>query len=107
MTPETRHSKTDDPDLMLFVTGDSPRSSRARLNLLKALQAFESRRIEPREIDVTRSPDTALEYGIFASPALVYHKPEGRPGILYGDLSDRESLHGFLADALASTEDSR
>jgi hypothetical protein len=47
-------------------------------------------------IDVDKTPQTALDQGIFVNPALQVIEPE--PGMLiYGDLSDLKDLEAILA----------
>lgn len=85
------------PQLVLLVTGDAPRSRRARANLAAALEGAGLGEVEPREIDLIARPDQTVAWGVFATPALI--KPTGgRGSVLYGDLSDREALEHFLAD---------
>lgn len=101
----SRHSPTSgesEQHLILFVAGDSPRSSRARANLERALDSAGMGDIAPREIDLLREPEQAVVHGLFATPALL-RTGEGRsPAVLYGDLSDRDSLMRFLADLAGS-----
>lgn len=84
-------------DLILFVTGDAPRSRRARANLRRILQDLGSDSA-PREIDLVEQPEQGLRYGIFASPALL-RMDQSRPVILYGDLSEDSRLRHFLGNA--------
>jgi len=84
--------------LILFVTGDSPRSVRARANLAAALAAAGFKEDWPREIDLLQEPEQAIAYGMFATPALLRMSRGNAPSVLYGDLSDPASLVQFLAD---------
>ena len=94
MNPQFEDTEQRAISLMLFVAGNSPRSNRAVRQLNEAL---ETRGIDPSAVEVVdalRQPRVALEYRIFATPALI-----ARPlsdGALYGDLSDREALDRFL-----------
>jgi circadian clock protein KaiB len=84
------------PRLILFVTGDAPRSLRARANLAETLKRLD---IDPTalvEIDLTADPTQTLSYGIFATPALLRASESGRSEVLYGDLSERKTLERFL-----------
>lgn len=85
-----------DNRLILFVTGDAPRSRRARQNLRAALDRLDLQGIAPEEVDVIREPQRALALGLFANPALVLVTADQRSQFLYGDLSDAERLDAFL-----------
>lgn len=87
--------------LVLFVTGDAPRSRRARANLARALEDLGTT-ARPREIDLVEEPAESLRYGVFATPALLHLGEDGPEGVLYGDLSESAHLQRFLADALGS-----
>lgn len=92
---EQHEAKGD--ELILFIAGDAPRSRRARANLAAAFQQAHRSAPRLREIDVLREPVAAIDHGIFATPALVRPQDSGAPSVLYGDLSDTDSLHRFLA----------
>ncbi len=65
-------SQTDNSllsQLVLFTTGDSPRSMRARANLGQALKSLGVEGIRAKEIDLIQNPDKVLEHGVFATPA--------------------------------------
>lgn len=96
-------SSTTNAALILYVTGDSPRSRRARANLEQALESLQLSPDMTREIDLIESPGEALRNGIFATPALVRDGSEKRPAILYGDLSDERRLRHFLASLVQSS----
>ena len=85
-------------DVTLFITGDSPRSLRARSNLATALERIADVDISVRYIDLLQEPDRISEYGIFATPALIRQRADGEPAVLYGDLSNGGKLQRFLAD---------
>lgn len=89
--------------IILFIAGDSPRSRRARANLASALQHAGLGDIRPREIDLLREPDQAIVHGLFATPALLRTDDGSSIAVLYGDLSDRDSLMRFLGE-LAGTD---
>ncbi|EWH00504.1 circadian clock KaiB family protein [Halomonas sp. BC04] len=86
-----------DPALILFVTGEAPRSRRAHLNLTAALEASGIGDVQPREIDLLVEPQEAIDFGIFATPALMHIDASGTRRVLYGDLSDEHSLRDFLS----------
>ena len=84
--------------LVLFVTGDAPRSRRARENLARALELDGFRPEVVHEVDLILMPSRAIDEGIFATPALLRRGGDGARAVLYGDLSDETQLHRFLAD---------
>ena len=86
------------PTLMLFVTGNAPRSRRARKNLASALASLELDSVKPMEIDLLSSPDKTVTYSVFATPALLCTDDSGQVRVLYGDLSDEVKLRDFLRD---------
>ncbi|MBS9403420.1 hypothetical protein KG088_07250 [Halomonas sp. TRM85114] len=83
--------------LILFVTGEAPRSRRAHHNLTAALEANSIDDAPTREIDLLREPQEAISFGIFATPALMHIDASGKRRVLYGDLSDEYSLKNFLS----------
>ncbi|MGM0983017.1 MAG: circadian clock KaiB family protein [Pseudomonadota bacterium] len=85
------------PPLVLLVTGDAPRSRRARHNLTAALDASGLGDAPVHEIDLLQEPQQALCYGIFATPALMLIDASGNRRVLYGDLSDEHRLKDFLS----------
>ncbi len=96
-------SQTDNEllsQLVLFTTGDSPRSVRARTNLDQALKTLGAENIKTREIDLIQHPDKVLEHGVFATPALVNTNESGQSSVLYGDFSDMDRLKNFLRNVI-------
>lgn len=96
----SQHSETMSINLhhlRLFVTGDAPRSQRARANLAEALEQIGLDASSVREIDLTADPAQTLVFHIFATPALLRTNDAGDAEILYGDLSERRALDRFLA----------
>ncbi|MDZ7854312.1 MAG: circadian clock KaiB family protein [Halomonas sp.] len=83
--------------LILFVTGEAPRSQRAHLNLAAALEAAGIGDTPAREVDLLRDPQQAITFGIFATPALMHIDASGERRVLYGDLSDEHRLNDFLS----------
>jgi circadian clock protein KaiB len=83
--------------LILFVTGEAPRSRRAHHNLTAALEDTGIDDAPTREIDLLREPQEAINFGIFATPALMHIEASGKRRVLYGDLSDEHSLNEFLS----------
>ncbi len=84
------------PVLTLFVTGDAPRSRRARNNLHSALERMGKASIRPLEIDLLRHPEKTESYSVFATPALIRMDEDGHKSVIYGDLSNDEKLLDFL-----------
>ena len=79
----------------LFVCGDAPNSRRARENLQRLRETLDHVELEVTLVDVDKSPQTALEQGIFVNPALQVLEPA--PGMLiYGDLSDLTALKSLF-----------
>ncbi|MEX1081079.1 MAG: hypothetical protein WEC99_03575 [Halofilum sp. (in: g-proteobacteria)] len=89
-------------ELILAVTGDAPRSHRARENLQRLLGKLGSD-LHPREIDLTAAPEQSLAFGLFASPALVRVRDGQTQSVLYGDLSDEVRLRHFLGDLVSAS----
>lgn len=83
--------------LILFVTGEAPRSRRAQHNLAAALEATAHDGARAQEIDLLREPQQAIHFGVFATPALMHIDASGHRRVLYGDLSDEHSLKDFLS----------
>jgi circadian clock protein KaiB len=98
MTSETEHGEARVPKLILFVTGDAPRSRRARENLAKALDSLDFHDVKPMEVDLLTQPEQTITYSVFATPALLRTDDKGRISVLYGDLTDERKLLDFLGD---------
>lgn len=98
MTTDTTHNESPVPSLMLFVTGNAPRSVRARKNLAAALDALDLGSVEPLEIDLLVRPEKTVAYSVFATPALLKMDEDGQMLVLYGDLSEDTKLLEFLRD---------
>ena len=98
MTRDTRQAESAVPKLMLFVTGDAPRSRRARANLDDALKALELDHVEPLVVDLLEHPDQTITYSVYATPALVITEEDSEMSVLYGALSDQQKLHRFLGE---------
>ncbi len=88
------------PLLILFVTGDAPRSRRARANLSNMLERLGRSDLTPREVDLLDQPQAGLSYSVFATPSLLKADQQSDGALLYGDLSDEQRLERFLADLL-------
>jgi len=77
--------------LRLFVTGASPNSTRAILNLKEICDTFLKERYELEIIDVYQQPLIAQREQIIALPLLVKRAP-GIERRLIGDMSNRERV---------------
>ncbi|NBD95067.1 MAG: hypothetical protein GVY11_01130 [Gammaproteobacteria bacterium] len=98
MTPNQQEPvESSVPTLMLFVTGDAPRSLRAQTNLAAALKKLGCEAITPLQVDLLEHPEQSVSYSVFATPALLRTKRDGMITTIYGDLSDERKLLDFLA----------
>ncbi len=98
MTAANREDIDHGGRLLLFVTGEAPRSRRARTNLRNVLKARGGDPDQVVEIDLLRQPERAIRHRMFATPALLRTDAAGTESVLYGDLSDSVRLHRFLDD---------
>lgn len=96
MTAETESAESAVPKLVLFTTGNAPRSRRARNNLAAALESQGLESVEPMEVDLLEHPEQTVSYSVFATPALLRTDDSGGVRVLYGDLSDERKLLDFL-----------
>jgi circadian clock protein KaiB len=96
---------TEASKLTLFFTGDAPRSRRARTNLQATLASLGLEIDEVTEIDLLKNAQAALDYGIFATPALMVEPDDGESTVMYGDLSETQKLHELISqiDPINST----
>lgn len=87
--PESTPPSVDSPhyQLRLFITGSTPRSTRAIENLRKICEEKLDGRYELEVIDVYERPETTRDLQIVATPTLVKVLPEPLRRII-GDLSD-------------------
>lgn len=77
--------------LRLFITGSTPRSTRAIENLRRICTENLEGRYELEVIDVYQNPEATRELQIIATPTLVKVLPEPLLRII-GDLSDKERV---------------
>ena len=98
MNTDTPPNESAVPALMLFVTGNAPRSVRARKNLAAALDSLGLDSVEAMEIDLLARPEKTVAYSVFATPALLRMDEGGQMQVLYGDLSEDTKLREFLRD---------
>jgi circadian clock protein KaiB len=89
------HGQIDDTGarykLRLFITGSTPRSTRAIQNMRQICDENLKGRYDLEVIDVYDAPDTTKELQIIATPTLVKVLPEPLRRII-GDLSDTERV---------------
>ena len=90
--------------LRLFITGSTPRSTRALENMRRLCATTLDGRYDLEVIDVYDDPEATREYQIIATPTLVKVLPEPLRRII-GDLSDTERVLAGLA--LAPTRPGR
>ncbi len=77
--------------LRLFVTGASPNSTRAILNLKEICEEYLKDRYELEIIDIYQQPLMAQEEQIIAVPLLIKKSP-GVERRLVGDMSNKEKV---------------
>jgi circadian clock protein KaiB len=89
--------------LHLFVTGETPRSQRARVNLVRLCESRLAGRYELRVTDVLRAPDAAEAARVLATPTVLRLHP-GPARRVIGDLSDeRRVLDGLELEGLTES----
>jgi circadian clock protein KaiB len=91
VTNETGDRSTDHYKLRLFVTGSTPRSTRAIANMRKICEENLSGRYDLEVIDVYENPGATKELQIIATPTLIKMLPEPLRRFI-GDLSDKEKV---------------
>lgn len=94
-TPASGKAKTRNKQakytMRLYVTGATPRSSRAITNLRKICDKYLSDRYKLEVIDVYQQPELAREGQIIAAPTLVKSFPLPLRRFI-GDMSNTDSL---------------
>jgi circadian clock protein KaiB len=89
--------------LRLYVTGMTPRSTRAISAVRSVCEEFLAGRYELQIIDVYQQPALIRDEQIFATPTLVKKRPDPERRMI-GDMSDRARLIaglGIRTDVLA------
>jgi circadian clock protein KaiB len=81
--------------LSLFVTGHTPTSERAIVNLRRICDERSAVQCEIRIVDVTENPNEAEELHILATPMLIREAPLPLRRVI-GDLSDMETVFDAL-----------
>jgi circadian clock protein KaiB len=93
--------------LSLFVTGHTPSSERAMVNLRRICDNRINGHCEIRVFDVLENPRQAEEMRILATPTLIREAPQP-PRRVIGDLSDMEKVFQALSlHELQSSEATR
>jgi circadian clock protein KaiB len=77
--------------LMLFITGSTPRSTRAIDNMRRICEENLKGQYDLEVIDVYQNPEATKQLQIVATPTLVKVLPEPLRRIL-GDLSDKDRV---------------
>lgn len=91
MTNGTGDNPADHYKLRLFVTGSTPRSTRAIANMRRICEENLSGRYDLEVIDVYENPEATRELQVIATPTLIKILPEPLRRII-GDLSDKEKV---------------
>ena len=99
-TAEPCQAATDEPEqtiyvLRLYITGTTPRSTRAVRNLIKVCQEHLAERYDLEVIDIYQQPVLAQAEDIVAIPTLLKKQPLPVQKML-GDLSDPHQLVASL-----------
>lgn len=81
--------------LKLYVTGSTPRSTRAIENVSRLCSTVLAGRVDLQIIDLYRDPEAGMEDQIIAVPTLVKQFPLPARRVI-GDLSNREKLMAAL-----------
>lgn len=84
--PPAEHYK-----LCLFITGSTPRSTRAIENMRRICEENLKGRYDLEVIDVYQNPEATRDLQVIATPTLVKMLPEPLRRII-GDLSDKERV---------------
>ena len=91
----TQYEDADQPKgpykLRLFITGSTPRSTRAIENMRRICTENLEGHFDLEVVDVYQNPEATKEFQIIATPTLVKILPEPLRRII-GDLSDRERV---------------
>lgn len=77
--------------LRLFITGNSPRSSKAVSTIRTLCEEYLPNRYELEVVDIYQQPTAAAEDQIIAAPTLLKTSPPPLKRMI-GDLSDREKV---------------
>jgi circadian clock protein KaiB len=89
--PRKGRSQGDRYVLRLYVTGQTPRSTRAVENLKRICEEYLEGRYDLEIIDLYQQPELARTQQLVVAPTLIKALPEPVRKIL-GDLSDKERV---------------
>jgi circadian clock protein KaiB len=81
--------------LYLYITGQTPRSERALVNLRRVCASWPEDQCEIIVVDVLERPQLAEDEKILVTPTLVRHSPPPQRRVI-GDLSDTEKVLSWL-----------
>ncbi|MCF8109729.1 MAG: hypothetical protein K9J81_12145 [Desulfohalobiaceae bacterium] len=84
--------------LRLYVTGNASNSLIARQNLHNLQEALPAYRFSVEIVDVLQNPETALEHGVYVTPALQILGPNAPGQLIFGNLSNLEAVMGLFSD---------
>ena len=87
--------------LRLYISGPTPRSAQAIVNVRLLCEAHLPGRYELTVVDLSQSPALAARHQIIAAPTLVRERPLPERKFI-GDMSDSARLLGGLGVAAAS-----
>lgn len=88
---DENETSPDHYKLRLFITGSTPRSTRAISNLRTICEQNLKGQYELEVIDVYQNPEATKELQIVATPTLVKMLPEPLRRVI-GDLSDKDRV---------------
>ncbi|WP_424630526.1 circadian clock KaiB family protein [Bradyrhizobium sp. SYSU BS000235] len=91
MTGEAGDRPAGHYKLRLFITGSTPRSTRAIANMRRICEENLHGRYDLEVVDVYENPDATKELQVIATPTLIKILPEPLRRII-GDLSDQEKV---------------
>lgn len=77
--------------LRLYITGSTPRSTRAIENMRRICEEYLKGRYDLEVVDLYQRPEAAREFQLVAAPTLVKLLPAPLRRII-GDLSDRDRV---------------
>ncbi|MFW6055419.1 MAG: circadian clock KaiB family protein [Thermodesulfobacteriota bacterium] len=87
--------------LRLFITGEAPNSFIAKENLRRLQKSLSGCRFEVEIVDVLKTPQVALEHGVYVTPALQIVEPSGPGALIFGNLQNLDSLRALVPDGEA------
>lgn len=93
MTEQIGNNSSDGPRyvLRLYITGSTPRSTRAIENMRRLCEEYLQGRYDLEVVDLYQRPEAAREFQLVAAPTLVKLLPAPLRRII-GDLSNRDRV---------------